>query len=99
MGQQYEYRCPGCGYEARVSGGGDAGMIVSTQTVVCEQCKKLYDVITSRRDSFSERGGVEEVEPRCPRRKRHSIREWEHPGPCPKCGEDMHQGEMAILWD
>lgn len=99
MGQKYEFWCESCGYEAQVSGGEDAGELVCTQTVACQQCESLYDVTTAKRDLAVESFFFREVEPRCPRRKTHSIREWEHPGPCPKCGEDMHQGGLEMLWD
>ena len=35
----------------------------------------------------------------CPRSKRHAVRPWEHPGPCPKCGSLMDVGDMLLLWD
>ena len=74
--------CERCGYEVEVSGGDDAGMIVNTTTILCEDCEELYDVITFRRA----RGPEEEpdpgpIEPRCPKSKRHTFRLWEHPGP------------------
>ena len=100
MGATYQFRCGSCAYEARVSGGDDAGMIVSTTTILCEDCEELYDVVTARRA----RGPEEEpdpgsIEPRCPKSKRHSFRLWEQPGPCPRCGNKMTMGEEMALWD
>ncbi len=100
MGASYQFRCDSCGYEAEVSGGGDAGMLVITTTVLCETCEELYDVVTARRPTDpAERLDFGPVEPVCPRSKRHTIKPWEHPGPCPKCGSQMTMGDTLMLWD
>lgn len=100
MGSKYRFVCGSCGHEAEVSGGGDAGMIVTTKTVLCERCAVLYDVVTSRRP-MDPAGGHDfgPVEISCPRSKRHTVRPWEHPGPCPKCGTLMDMDDMVLLWD
>ncbi len=100
MGAEYQFVCERCGYEARVSGGDDAGMLVSTTTVLCEDCGKLYDVVTARRPMDpAEDPDPGPIEPRCPKSKKHTIRGWEHPGPCPKCGNQMPMGDEMTLWD
>ena len=48
MGQHFQFRCDGCGYEAEASGGPDVGMAVATQTIACAKCKELVDVVTSK---------------------------------------------------
>lgn len=52
VGAWIEFRCATCGYEAMVSGKDDAGMKVSTTTVLCEECEELYDVVTFRRSRW-----------------------------------------------
>ena len=100
MGAHYQFLCERCGYEAEVSGGDDAGMIVNTTTILCEDCEELYDAVTFRRAwGPEEEPDPGPIEPRCPKSKRHSFRPWEHPGPCPRCGNEMTMGGMLALWD
>jgi hypothetical protein len=46
MGRSYAYECPKCGYRTKVSGGADRGVIAWVQTVLCRDCKELYDAVT-----------------------------------------------------
>jgi hypothetical protein len=46
MGRTYLFECPKCGYRSRVSGGGDHGFHFAVQTIVCLDCKELYDAVT-----------------------------------------------------
>lgn len=96
MGTHFRFRCSGCGYGAEVSGGPDAGMIGCTMTVHCRNCRRLYDVPSML---LKAGGEWEEVEPACPRSGLHHLRAWQHPGPCPRCGETMERGEPTIMWD
>lgn len=45
MGRSYAYECPKCGYQTRVSGGPDRGILAWVQTISCRDCKKLYDAV------------------------------------------------------
>jgi len=45
VGQTYQFECPKCGYKTRVSGKGDRGFNFSVQTILCRDCKKLYDAV------------------------------------------------------
>jgi hypothetical protein len=102
MGATYRLVCGSCGYEVEVSGGDYAGMIVTTTTVLCERCEASSDAFSSRRPKDPTEGegyDFEPVELACPRSKRHAVRPWEHPGPCPKCGSLMDVGDMLLLWD
>ena len=47
MGRTYLFECPHCGYSAKVSGGADKGLRFNNQTLLCQDCKQLYDVITA----------------------------------------------------
>ncbi|PLS82252.1 MAG: hypothetical protein CYG60_24855 [Actinobacteria bacterium] len=99
MGSWHLFECGSCGYRAEVSGGDDAGMLVSTTTVFCEACTELYDVVTENR-SWKAGGPIEgPQEPRCPKSKKHPIRLWTYPGPCPRCGECIEDRGSVALWD
>jgi ribosomal protein S27AE len=45
MGRTYLFECPKCGYSAKVSGQEDRGFTLCIQTIVCRDCKKLYDAV------------------------------------------------------
>jgi hypothetical protein len=47
MGQWFRFVCDTCGYEVQVSGGPDAGVTVSVQTMSCSGCSNLVDVIVN----------------------------------------------------
>lgn len=46
MGRTYLFECSKCGYRATVSGGADRGLHFAVQTILCTECKKLYDAVT-----------------------------------------------------
>lgn len=94
MGAKYRYVCSSCQYEANVSGGPDAGMLCCTQTIVCHDCQRLYDVITVDRQEPGREHPLA-----CPRSHLHSVSPWTHPASCPKCGTLMDQEGLTILWD
>ena len=96
MGQTYEFRCPSCGYRAEVSGGDDAGMVACTTTIICEDCRKLFDITTDLLDSSTE---DKQPEFRCPKQASHRVHKWSANGPCPRCGTRMEKGKLTILWD
>ncbi len=93
MGSSSRFSCPACGYEALVSGGDDAGFSLLTTTVLCEECRELYDVETG-----SPHAG-RTTEPACPVTAAHRVSRWEHPGPCPRCGGRMDLQGTEVLWD
>lgn len=99
MGTMYRFWCPGCRYRAQVSGGDDAGLLVRTTTISCDDCHKLYDIET-RKVVVTAQTRIDRSYPvQCPKDPRHTVHLWRHPGPCPRCGETMEQGEMVMLWD
>lgn len=58
VGKTYHFECPLCQYQAKISGGADAGLHCEIQTVICRECRQLYDVfIRVRRRA----GAVEKV--------------------------------------
>lgn len=44
MGRTFHFECPHCLYRANVSGGADAGLHCSIQTIFCHDCRELFDV-------------------------------------------------------
>lgn len=52
MGRTYLFECSKCGYRARVSGGADRGRHVLVQTILCADCKELYDGVIAFKPSF-----------------------------------------------
>ena len=46
MGRTFLFECSRCGYRAKVSGGADRGFHFAVQTIVCGECKELYDAVT-----------------------------------------------------
>jgi hypothetical protein len=53
MGRTYLFECSRCGYRARVSGGVDRGRHVAVQTILCIDCKELYDAVIEFKPSSS----------------------------------------------
>jgi hypothetical protein len=49
MGRSYWFECPKCGYRAKVSGRADRGLSFFVQTILCRDCKDLYDAVTRLR--------------------------------------------------
>ncbi len=49
MGRSYWFECAKCGYRAKVSGRTDRGLGFSVQTILCRDCKELYDAVTRLR--------------------------------------------------
>jgi hypothetical protein len=45
MGRSYWFECSRCGYRAKVAGGTDRGHDCFVQTILCRDCKELYDVV------------------------------------------------------
>jgi hypothetical protein len=49
MGRSYWFECLKCGYRANVSGRADRGLNLVVQTILCRDCKELYDAVTRLR--------------------------------------------------
>lgn len=99
MGQSLGLTCAGCGYTVETSGGNDVGMACATTTIVCVDCQAIYDVVISEEPWRVMDGEPGEIAIVCPKRKRHTVRPWTHPGACPKCGAAMEPNGTYILWD
>ena len=49
MGRSYWFECARCGYRARVSGREDRGLTFLVETILCHDCRELYDAVTRLR--------------------------------------------------
>lgn len=71
-------------------------MLVSTTTILCVDCKEIYDVVTHN----LKEGRDKKV--RCPKKASHEIRLWTAPGQCPRCDvpgmAQAADGEVT-MWD
>ena len=45
MGRSYWFQCSKCGYGAKVAGRADRGLNCFVQTIVCRDCRELYDAV------------------------------------------------------
>ena len=46
MGKSYWFECEKCGYRSKVAGRADEGLHLHVQTILCRDCKELYDAVT-----------------------------------------------------
>ena len=104
MGQQHEYKCPQCSYEAFVSGGMDFGFETVLVTISCRECAELFDAVADEKSAEILGAGEDEerAEPSGiarPKNAKHTFDLWEGPGKCPKCGTKMIVGRPGSCWD
>jgi hypothetical protein len=73
-------------------------MVCLTQTVRCEVCRELLDVVVS--DVPTDRPEQDVRQIRCEKCRGLTLKRWRHPGPCPKCGHrSLKRGELIMIWD
>lgn len=99
MGAHFLFECASCSYQADISGGNDVGMASATSTVLCKDCKELYDVVTTHEPWLAIKPTWKPTNLRCPKSETHEVALWEHSGLCPRCGAELVQGEVTVLWD
>src|SRR5450432_3438991 len=46
VGKTFHFHCTQCSYHAGISGGADSGLNCDVQTVLCRECRELFDVFT-----------------------------------------------------
>jgi hypothetical protein len=54
MGKSYLFECARCGYRAKVAGRVDRGMDFAVRTILCRDCKELFDAVTRTRIAEAE---------------------------------------------
>lgn len=101
MGACYQFTCPGCGYSAEVSGGRGVGMDSVVQTMVCQDCHALVDVLIGRygKDGPTGDPDYDKAMGQCPLCEKLHLTAWMNGGACPKCSQAMTQGPLTTLWD
>ena len=101
MGSHIECKCKKCGYETACSGGKDCGFLAVVQTMICEDCKELADVLIGCRGEEGPTGDPEYDKRMniCPTCNGKNIKIWSDQRPCPKCGAGMDEGEFVLHWD
>lgn len=93
MGTRYTYQCNKCGYSAFISGRPDAGMIVKTNTFLCQKCKDVVDVVVEYREHVKRDKSDIGKCPKC--KSSENLKRWnKKKRPCPKC-----DGTLQILPD
>ena len=101
MGTKFEFVCQQCGHSAEVSGGRDVGMVAVVQTMVCQDCKELVDVLIGKQGREGPTGDPDYDRNlgRCPRCEGVGLITWDDSRPCPRCDSEMIKGGTIALWD
>ena len=97
MVRLYKFHCDICDYEAIVSGENGRNEISGGLTILCEDCKELYEI--EDHGSFTIKKRTTYKQPRCPESFSHRSRVWSYPGVCPRCGKSIRKGELVVSWD
>jgi len=71
-------------------------MACKTVTVVCTTCRSLFDVMISE-EPWEEGPDPTALDLKCP--ESHPAQLWTAPGPCPRCGVEMANEGLTVLWD
>ena len=88
-------------YRAEVSGGKDYGMVAVVQTMVCNSCSELVDVLIGRAGTEGPTGDPDYDKDLgvCPQCRGKDLVVWDKSMPCPKCEGRMTKGQSTSLWD
>ena len=96
MGARFRFACSKCEYEVNVAGGISVGLDEGRNTMVCNGCKTLVDVLI--RD-LRDRDEQTEKPFTCPACGSAEVEQWARARPCPRCGKEMRQARGKVLWD
>ena len=99
MGRKITYKCNKCDYSALISCGVDRGFTVKTNTMLCEKCKKIVDVVT---EYWTDVKLDEDIIDKCPEcNSGKYLKQWDNKKrPCPKCNGVLEEGNgVSMLWD
>ena len=102
MGSWFRFTCSKCGYGAEVSGGKDCGMLAVVQTMICQDCAELVDVLIGQCGNEGMTGDADYDEGIgiCPECNGPNVVVWlNRVRPCPKCDGRMTKGQCIALWD
>ncbi len=75
MGRSYWFECPKCSYRAIIAGRADQGLNFSVQTILCRECKALYDAVIRLKVAYEPgwAGSVGPLQKARPRKARPSL--------------------------
>lgn len=100
MGTLRTYKCNKCSYSNNISGSSDVGFIVKTNTMLCDHCNEVVDVVT---EYWTDEQPDESDIGKCPKWDSSShIGEWDNKKrPCPKCNGklDIDEYGSTVMWD
>ena len=102
MGHTQQFTCPNCEYSADVAGGRTFGFSAVVETIVCHDCKELYDAVANEKapnipDDIMTYEGLTGI--RCPKSIKHRFTTWTEPWYCPKCDTPIEPEGSGELWD
>lgn len=100
MGTFKTFQCNKCGYSAHISGGHDAGMLIKTNTMLCEHCKEVVDVVTEYWTKIKPLNSDIGICPACD--SGEYLKEWDNKKrPCPRCDGAMEEDleDWMTMWD
>jgi hypothetical protein len=63
MERTYLFECAGCGYRTHVSGGADRSEHIAVQTILCADCRALYDAVIEF-EASQQKGNKKENNPK-----------------------------------
>lgn len=105
VGSAANFRCAECGYQVNhMVHGYDRGMAAQVHAISCTDCHELRIArIGGGWDPelpwLEEPIDLSQVTLRCPVSAEHRVSPWTHPGPCPRCGTTLVEGDDLIMWD
>ena len=103
MGSWHVFSCDKCDYTVTVSGGLDRGFYAVTETMQCDDCIALVDVLVGLAKKMSGRVEITTGEKfgKCPKCEGRNVRAWsEKDRPCPRCeGKMVMTKENVVFWD
>ncbi len=87
VGTQYKFKCMRCGYETIVAGERSIGMFAVIQTMTCNDCRELVDVLIGFFGDDGPSGNPEndEMLNTCPECNGKKVTVWPKSKPCPRC--------------
>lgn len=100
MGVFKTYNCNKCNYTAHISGGPDSGALIKTNTMLCEHCTEVVDVVIEYWTRIKPLNSDLDKCPECD--SDEYLKEWNNKKrPCPRCDGELEEDDEAwiTMWD